>query len=138
MSSNHLKEFRERAGVTQVELARMARMASTNLNAIEHGRLAPWPKVKRRLARALKTTLEELFPDEQTVGSLLLQNSECPTMTIPEFAEATGCSRNLAFRLARQNKLPVPVIFIGPKRMCVSRKAVLALLSCDTQKKGGR
>jgi len=63
MSSNHLKEFRERAGVTQVELARMARMASTNLNAIEHGRLAPWPKAKRRLARALKTTPEELFPN---------------------------------------------------------------------------
>ena len=138
MSSNHLKEFRERAGLSQVELARLARMASTNLNSIENGRLAPWPKVKRRLARALKTTPEELFPDEQTVGSLLLQNSECLTMTIPEFAEATGCSRNLAFRLARQDKLPVPVIFIGPKRMCVSRKAVLALLSCDTQKKGGR
>jgi len=64
-----------------------------------------------------------------------MQNSECLTMTIPEFAEATGCSRNLAFRLARQNKLPVPVIFTGPKRMCVSRKAVLALLSCDTQKR---
>ena len=60
--------------------------------------------------------------------------SERLTMTIPEFAEVTGCSRNLAFRLARQNKLPVPVIFIGPKRMCVSRQAVLALLSCDTQK----
>ena len=56
------------------------------------------------------------------------------TMTIPEFAEATGCSKNLAFRLARQNKLPVKVIFIGSKRMCVSRQAVLALLSGDTQK----
>jgi predicted DNA-binding transcriptional regulator AlpA len=50
------------------------------------------------------------------------------TLSIPEFAEATGCSRNLAFRLARQNKLPVPVIFIGEKRMCVSRKAVERLL----------
>lgn len=50
------------------------------------------------------------------------------TMTIPEFAQATGCSKNLAFRLARQNKLPIEVIFIGDKRMCVSRKAVLALL----------
>jgi len=39
-------------------------MASTNLNAIENGRLAPWPKAKRRLARALKTTPEELFPSE--------------------------------------------------------------------------
>ncbi|MEW6143364.1 MAG: hypothetical protein AB1597_09490 [Chloroflexota bacterium] len=51
------------------------------------------------------------------------------TMTIPEFAAATGCSRNLAFRLGRLDRLPVPVIFIGPKRMCVSRRAVEALLA---------
>jgi len=38
-------------------------MASTNLNSIENGRLAPWPKAKRRLAKALKTTSEELFPE---------------------------------------------------------------------------
>jgi DNA-binding XRE family transcriptional regulator len=63
--TNRIKEFRERAGLSQVEVARRARMASTNLNAIENGRLAPWPKVKRALARALKTTQEELFPVEQ-------------------------------------------------------------------------
>jgi len=50
------------------------------------------------------------------------------TMTIPEFAKATGCSRNLAYNLARQNKLPVPVIHLGEKRMCVSRMAVERLL----------
>ena len=50
------------------------------------------------------------------------------TMTIPEFAEATGCSRNLAYSLARADSLPVPVIRLGPKRMVVSRKAVLKLL----------
>jgi len=61
--------------------------------------------------------------------------TECLTMTIPEFAEATGCSRNLAFRLARQNKLPVEVIFIGEKRMCVSRRSVEALLSGKSQKR---
>jgi predicted DNA-binding transcriptional regulator AlpA len=59
------------------------------------------------------------------------------TMTIPEFAKATGCSRNLAFRLARQNRLPVPVIFIGPKRMCISRRAVEVLLSGEAQKGNG-
>ena len=57
-----------------------------------------------------------------------MDNSERLTMTITEFAEATGCSRNLAFRLARQNKLPVPVIYIGEKRMCVSRRAVESLM----------
>ena len=65
MITNRIKELRERAGLSQVEVARRARMASTNLNAIENGRLAPWPKVKRALARALKTTQDELFPDEQ-------------------------------------------------------------------------
>ena len=65
MITNRIKEFRERAGLSQVEVARRARMASTNLNAIENGRLAPWPKVKRALARVLKTTQDELFPDEQ-------------------------------------------------------------------------
>lgn len=55
------------------------------------------------------------------------------TMTIPEFAEATGCSRNLAYLLARADKLPVPVIRLGEKRMCVSRRAVLRLLSDNGQ-----
>ena len=55
-------------------------------------------------------------------------DNERLTMTIPEFAEATGCSKNLAYLLARQKKLPVPVIFLGDKRMVVSRRAVLALL----------
>lgn len=54
--------------------------------------------------------------------------SERLTMTIPEFADATGCSRNTAYRLARLNKLPVEVIFIGEKRMVVSRRAVMQLL----------
>jgi len=63
MAENRIKEFREKAGLSQVELARRARIASTNLSAIECGRLAPWPKIKRRLARVLKITLEELFPE---------------------------------------------------------------------------
>lgn len=48
-------------------------------------------------------------------------------MTIPEFAEATGISKNLAYSLAREDRLPVPVIHLG-KRMVLSRRAVLALL----------
>jgi len=63
MFSNRIKEIREKTGLSQVELARRARIASTNLSAIECGRLAPWPKIKRRLAGVLKTTQEELFPE---------------------------------------------------------------------------
>ncbi len=55
-------------------------------------------------------------------------SAERLTMTIPEFAEVCGISRNLAYLLARQDSLPVPVIKLGPKRMVVSRRAVLNLL----------
>ena len=61
---NRIREFREKAGISQVELARRARIASTNLSAIECGRLAPWPKAKRSLARVLKCSQAELFPEE--------------------------------------------------------------------------
>lgn len=59
-----------------------------------------------------------------------MQDNEKLTMTIPEFAAATGISKNLAYDLARREKLPVPVIKLG-KRMVLSRKAVLALLEGD-------
>lgn len=65
MEENRIREFREGMGLSQVELARRVRMASTNLCAIECGRMAAWPKVKRKLARVLKVTQEELFPEEQ-------------------------------------------------------------------------
>ena len=67
MVSNRIKEHRKLAGLTQVELARKARMASTNLSAIENGRLMPWPKVKRKLARVLKVTQSELFPSNERI-----------------------------------------------------------------------
>ena len=63
MTENRVREFRERLGISQVELARRVCIASTNLSNIERGRLAPWKKIKRALARALKTTPEELFPE---------------------------------------------------------------------------
>lgn len=64
MVTNKIKIFRERAKISQVELARRAGMASTNLNAIENGRLAPWPRVKQSLAEVLKVTEEELFSED--------------------------------------------------------------------------
>jgi ribosome-binding protein aMBF1 (putative translation factor) len=59
---NRIKEFRERQGLTQVDLSFKIRTASTNICAYENGRLIPGPKVKRVLAKVLKTTPEELFP----------------------------------------------------------------------------
>lgn len=60
---NRVKEYRERAGLSQVELSRRARIASPNLSAIEHGERKAWPKARRQLARALKCQESELFPE---------------------------------------------------------------------------
>ncbi len=59
-----------------------------------------------------------------------MPDNERLTMTLPEFAEAYGISKNLAYDLARRDKLPVPVIHLG-KRLVLSRRAVLALLDGD-------
>jgi len=61
-------------------------------------------------------------------------DSERLTMTLPEFAKAIGCSRGLIYDLARQSKLPVPIIRLG-RRMVLSRKAVELLLSGDGEER---
>jgi len=60
---NRVKEYRERAGLSQVELSRRARIASPNLSAIEHGHRKAWPRARWLLARALRCTEAELFPE---------------------------------------------------------------------------
>ncbi len=62
MPENHLREIRINQGLTQVELARRIKMSPQNLSNIENGRLLPWAKIKKKLARALKTSEVELFP----------------------------------------------------------------------------
>jgi len=59
-----------------------------------------------------------------------MQDNERLTMTIPEFADLSGISKNLAYSLAKQDRLGVKVIYLG-KRMVLSRRAVLALLQGD-------
>ncbi len=62
-----------------------------------------------------------------------MPDNERLTMTISELAAAIGCSRYLAYSLARQNKLPVNVIRLGENRMVVSRRAVLTLLEAKDE-----
>lgn len=60
---NRVKEFRKKAGLSQVELSRRARIAAPNLSAIEHGHRKAWAKARWQLARALRCTEAELFPE---------------------------------------------------------------------------
>jgi transcriptional regulator with XRE-family HTH domain len=68
MLNNRLKEYREKAGLSQTELAWRARIAGQNISAIERGTLAPWPRARKALAEALKVSEIELFPEENRDG----------------------------------------------------------------------
>ena len=64
MPENRVREFREKAGFSQVQLARKIKMASTNLSDIERGQRVAWAKARKAIAKALKTTEAELFPEQ--------------------------------------------------------------------------
>jgi transcriptional regulator with XRE-family HTH domain len=68
MIKNRLKEYREKAGLSQTELAWLAKMAGQNISAIERGTLAPWPKARKALAEALAVAENELFLEESVDG----------------------------------------------------------------------
>jgi ribosome-binding protein aMBF1 (putative translation factor) len=61
---NRLKEFREKIGISQTQLSYRAHIPSTVISSIECGRLYPYPKAKRALARVLKCKQAELFPED--------------------------------------------------------------------------
>jgi transcriptional regulator with XRE-family HTH domain len=64
--TNRIRVVRESKGWNQRELAEAAHVCQTTISELERGVRKPWPRVKKKLARVLKTTPEELFPDAQT------------------------------------------------------------------------
>jgi excisionase family DNA binding protein len=59
-------------------------------------------------------------------------NKDRQTYTVEEAALMLGCSRNLAYNLARQGKFP-GVIHLGEKRLVVSKIALDNYLQCGDQ-----
>ena len=66
MVQNRVREYRQKAGLSQAELARRSHVASPNLSGVERGDRLAWPKLRRRLAKVLKVPEAELFPLENT------------------------------------------------------------------------
>lgn len=58
---SHVRPARLRAGLSQAALASAANLSRQTVNAIENGRLVPSTDVALRLARALASTVEDLF-----------------------------------------------------------------------------
>ena len=71
---------------------------------------------------------EEFGEVEQPRGRPKRQPLERKTYSIDETSELLGLSRNTTFELARENKLPVPVVRVG-KRLLVVRAALDRFLS---------
>ena len=69
MQKNNVRRLREKAGLSQTELARRACIANSNLSAIEHGHREAWPIARRRIAEVLGVTESELFPGGQKNGA---------------------------------------------------------------------
>ena len=59
---NFISEFRKAKKITQPQLAEMAKLPSyTVVQGYEHGRRTPSVEIALRIAKALDTTVEELF-----------------------------------------------------------------------------
>lgn len=60
-----LREMRDAAGLSQAELAELSGISRASVGAIEQGRHVPAADAAVRLARALGTTVEALFADDE-------------------------------------------------------------------------
>jgi len=58
---NRLREERARRGYTQAQLAELVNVSRKTINTVENGVFIPSTVLALRLARALDTTVEELF-----------------------------------------------------------------------------
>ena len=58
---NHLREARAARGWTQADLAERVGVTRKTINTVENGVFTPSTTLALKLARALETTVEELF-----------------------------------------------------------------------------
>lgn len=61
---NNLKEIRKANKISQTELAYKAGVSARHIAFIEHGDRTPSIKIAIKIARALNSTVEEIFADE--------------------------------------------------------------------------
>jgi transcriptional regulator with XRE-family HTH domain len=66
-----VKSYRRKRGLTQDELARLAKIDNKYIGSIERGERAPSFEVAERLSRALKVDYHGLFlPDRLAIGAI--------------------------------------------------------------------
>jgi len=71
-----LRRLRERAGLTQEQLAEVGKLQPESVSRIETGAVSPGLSSLRRLARALDVPLGDLVDGERPVGADALSGEE--------------------------------------------------------------
>ncbi len=66
-----IKEFRAKYNLTQEDLARMVGVRRETIVFIEKGKYNPSLKLAYKIAKALNTTIEELFILDDEIGNLI-------------------------------------------------------------------
>lgn len=61
---NRLAKIRKERGLSQLDLAMVTRIHPPAISLIENAKMVAFPNWKIRLANALDTTIEELFPEK--------------------------------------------------------------------------
>ena len=61
MSKTKLKTTRQQQGLTQVQVAKKAKISVTSYQRIEYGKQMPKALTAKLIAKALNSTVEELF-----------------------------------------------------------------------------
>lgn len=60
-----LKEYRERAGLKQIDVAKKLDVDQSTVSGWESGRAVPFKKYHKRIARLYGATVEELFENRR-------------------------------------------------------------------------
>lgn len=60
--NTHLKNARKKTGLTQVQVAEQANISETSYQRIEYGQQQPSLITALLIAKALNTTVEQIFP----------------------------------------------------------------------------
>jgi transcriptional regulator with XRE-family HTH domain len=97
---NTLKMSRMMAGLTQLELARLAGLSEQHITRIETGRRIPPAPVQERLARALSVPVTDLFP-RQT-------GSNGPKGNRPKTDRPIGTRGHAVWELRREKATSTP------------------------------
>ena len=59
-----VREYREKAGMTQAQLAKKMNIDQSAVSLWENGKTSPLRKYRKKLAKVLGVTLEELLKEE--------------------------------------------------------------------------